>query len=79
MNIVLDSTAQGIELTPLVHKDVLFTLLRQTVIPAHRETARHIVQSIAETAGRLKGVTARIGPKTHESPDALIPLEEVFS
>ncbi len=79
VNIVLDNTVPGIEVTSLAQSDILFILLRQTVIPTHPETARYIVRSISETARRLKGITARIGPNAYASADALIPLEEVLS
>jgi hypothetical protein len=79
VNVVLDDTVKDIEVTPLAQNEILFTLLRQTVIPTHPETARHIVQSLAASARQLKGITARIGPNAYESSDALILLEEALS
>jgi len=79
VSIVQDETVGGIAVSPLTQKDILSILLRQTVIPTHRETASHIVRSIAATANQLKGVTARLGPNAYESSNALIPLEEALS
>lgn len=79
VSIVQDNSVKDLRVCPLSQNEVLSLLLRQTVIPTHHETAARILEIIASTAKRLKGISVRFGEGAYHSPDTLIPLEKALS
>jgi hypothetical protein len=63
---------------PLSASEVLAALLRQTVIPADRDTARGILTVLARTARSLRGVCLEIGEDAYRDPAALDVLEQTL-
>lgn len=60
---------------PLAEREILATLLRQTVIPADPATARAIVSPIAAAAAQLRGVRLEIPADAYRDPAFLERLE----
>jgi hypothetical protein len=58
--------------------DILETLLRQTVIPADRGTARDIVSTVARAATRLRGLTVEVPTDAYRDPHFLVALESAI-
>lgn len=79
VHILQNGPSGGLTLSPLKDHEVLSILLRQTVIPTHRETAGQIFQTIAKTASGLRGIEAQIGQDAYRDPECLVPLELALS
>jgi hypothetical protein len=62
----------------LNEKGVLETLLRQTVIPADRATARDIISTVAHAARRLRGLNVEVPTDAYRDPQFLVALESAI-
>jgi hypothetical protein len=62
----------------LREEDILETLLRQTVIPADRLTARDIVSTVARAACRLRGLTVEVPTDAYRDAQFLVALESAI-
>ena len=58
---------------------VLSTFLHQTVVPADRRKAKHILGVVARTAGMLEGISLDLGDDVYAAPDHLTLLEDALS
>ena len=58
--------------------EVLSTLLHQTVIPTDRETAAGVLNVLARSAHRLRGVRLEIGEDAYRDPATLDVLEQML-
>lgn len=67
-----------IRVSPLSNEETLAVLLRQIVIPTHRETARHILSVATETARRLRGISLEVGTEAFGNSGSLEALEEAL-
>jgi len=56
-----DDGMQGLRLSPLGRNETLALLLRQTVVPGDRATARQILEGVGRMAARLAGVRVIVG------------------
>ncbi len=59
-------------------REVLATMLRQTVIPADPTAARHILSVVGGAARSMRGVRFDIGDDAYRDPSALQVLEELL-
>lgn len=75
IEVVRSDGHSGIKVTPMERGQVLSLLLRQTVIPRHRPTARAILATVAELAGSLTGLHLEVGRDAYLQPDCLDELE----
>jgi hypothetical protein len=62
----------------LPEEDILETLLRQTVIPAERGTARDIVSTVARAACQLRGLTVEVPTDAYRDTRFLVALESAI-
>jgi hypothetical protein len=65
-------------ITELGEEGILETLLRQTVIPADRASARGIVSTVARTAVRLRGLSVEVPTDAYRDPQFLDLLESAI-
>ncbi len=75
IEVVRNDDHSGIKLAPMARGQVLSLLMRQTVIPSHRPTARAILATVAELAGSLTGFHLEVGKDAYLQPDCLAELE----
>lgn len=64
----------GIRLRSMTPTEVLTTLMRQTVIPNDARSGRMIMQIIAATASRIRGLRFSVGPDAYASDGVLDDL-----
>lgn len=65
-------------ISPLSDGQILETLLRQTVIPAERSTARDIISSVARAASQVKGLSVEVPREAYRAPAFLDALEQAI-
>jgi hypothetical protein len=78
--IALQRCAEAIEpiIAPLEHRDILTTLLRQTVIPCEKATARAIVSTVAGASAHLRGLHVEVPTDAYRDPRFLRALESAL-
>lgn len=69
------SQGSGVTIVPLDERGVLTTLLRQTVIPSDRATARPIIEDVARTARQVHGIQIEIATDAYHDEHVLTALE----
>lgn len=74
-----DTLGPPVTLQPLNSVETLNVLLRQVVIPSDAEHARPMVACIASLAGRLRGLSLKIGNDAFSEPATLEQLENEFN
>jgi hypothetical protein len=77
--LVLRNDLQDIRIEPLASSEILPTLLTQTVIPNHPQTASQILSTLAVAARRLKGFRVEVGIDAYHNSLALSKLEAAVS
>lgn len=68
----------GFEVSSISPNDVLSILLRQTVIPQERNTARQILSTIAMTARQLQVLRIKVGEEAYSNSEGLAVLESAL-
>lgn len=69
--------ATGVRVVPMDRAATLSALLRQTVVPSDRREAAAIVETIARTAARIRGLRVAVAPDALDG--GLGPLEEALA
>jgi hypothetical protein len=67
--------AGGVVISRLADREILPTLLRQTVIPCDHATASGIVATVASAAARLRGLSVEVPTDAYRDPEFLQALE----
>lgn len=78
IEVARQSDTRGLKLVPLPQAKVLPLLMRQTVIPRHRDWAGKIMATLAATAAQLQGWRIEIGDDVYERHEHLAELEELL-
>lgn len=76
--VVRQADLSGFRLSPLPQAKVLPLLMRQTVIPRHRETAERMLATLAVAAKQLQGWQIEIGDEAYRHMDRLTELETLL-